>query len=178
MRNPKPPAKGPSLVPVFAAVVVIVVAALAVAVMQNQQDERTNAQESSSTTDPSSGESRPNPFADVDNSPKGSASTRPTLVDSAPAGLESDPTYVGAKALGQEGIELVKEATAARDAGDEDTYRKKGAIAKAKLETALERTTDWLMQLQDEYPNDRQVARIEREVERWGKALGKVRMIR
>lgn len=178
MPNPKPPAKGPSLVPVFAAVVVIVGAALAVAVLQNQEDEKASAQESPSPSTPAAGESGPNPFADIDNSPRSSASTRPTLVDTAPAGLESDVTYLKAKDLGQEGIALVREATAARDAGNEDAFRKKGAIAKAKLEKSLELTTDWLLELQDQYPNDRQVARIEREVTRWGKALGKVRMIR
>jgi hypothetical protein len=172
-----PPAKGPNLVPVFVAIVVVIGAALAVAVMQNQQD----AAQGAGSTEPDpvvDDTNRPNPFADIDNDPRGTASTRPALVDAAPAGLMDQAVFTRAKSIADEGMALVAEATAAREAGDEETYRTKGAVAKAKLETALEQTTDWILQLQDDYPNDRQVARITRETAKWDKALRKVRMIR
>ncbi|MEM9803513.1 MAG: hypothetical protein AAGA20_24560, partial [Planctomycetota bacterium] len=117
-------------------------------------------------------------FADIDNSPGGAAGTRPNLVDSAPAGLSGTPLYVEAKAIAAEGLALAKEATDARDNGDDETYKLKGAIAKAKLDTAFEKVSPWLLDIQEAYPNDRQVARIEREVERWNRALRDVRMIR
>ena len=172
-----PPAQGPHHVPGYVAIVVVIGAALAVAVMQKQEDEAP-AGVSADQTPAVDDSNRSNPFADIDNDPRGTASTRPALVDSAPAGLMENAVFTGAKAIADEGLALVAEATAARDAGDEATYQKKGAVAKAKLETALGRTTDWILQLQDDYPNDRQVARITRETEKWDKALRKVRMIR
>jgi len=176
MSNRSQPAKGPNLVPVFVAIVVIIGAALAVAVLQNKEDEAKANEPSSSA--PKEDASRPNPFADIDNSPTGGAGTRQTLDDTAPPGLMDTPTFVGAKALADEAIVLVAEAEKARGTGDEDTFQKKGAIAKAKLETAFERIADWVLDIQTKYPNDRQVARIDRETKKWDKALRKVRMIR
>ena len=171
----RPGPKGPSLLPVFVAIAAIVCAALAVAVMQNTQKEATAPEA------PESGGSATqenNPFSDVANDPGGRPSTRKTLVDSAPAGLADAPVFMAAKVLATDAKALVKEAKAARDAGDEETFQEKGRIARGKLETAFEKTTDWLMDLQERYPNDRQIARIEAEMLTWDRALKAVRKVR
>ena len=47
-----------------------------------------------------------------------------------------------------------------------------------KLELAFEKTADWIYDLQERYPNDRQVERIGREITTWDRALRKVRKVR
>ncbi len=174
MSNRKHPApKGPSLVPVFVAITVVVVAALAVAVMQNMDKESKAPDPAASDT----GAPTSNPFGDIDNDPKSLGGTRTTYVDTAPAGLMETPVYRAAKALADDGKALVKEAEAARAAGDEDTFQAKGRKAKDKLELAFEKTADWIMDLQDRYPNDRQLNRIEKERMSWDRALRKVRKV-
>ena len=101
-----------------------------------------------------------------------------TLSDLAPAGLLENPTFLAARAVAEEGVRLANEAQRARDAGDEAAFQKKGAVAKAKLDTAFERIADWLLEIQDLYPNDRQVAQVEREIQRWDRARKKVRVVR
>ena len=51
-------------------------------------------------------------------------------------------------------------------------------MAKAKLDTAFEQVADWLFEIQELYRGDRQVAKIEREIKRWDRALRKVRVVR
>ena len=172
------PSKGPSLLPVVAAIVAIVGAALAVAVANNDKGrDAPPAKAAPEAADPAGG-GAPNPFGDVDNSPAGMAGTRTLLTDSAPAGLLDTPTFVRARALADEGITLADEAQKARDAGDEATFQRKGAVAKAKLDTAFEQVADWLFEIQELYPGDRQVAKVEREIKRWDRALRKVRVVR
>lgn len=173
------PSKGPSLLPVVAAIVAIVGAALAVAVANNDKGrDAPPAEAAPKAADPAGGGGAPNPFGDIDNSPAGMAGTRTLLTDSAPAGLLDTPTFVRARALADEGITLADEAQKARDAGDEATFQRKGAVAKAKLDTAFEQVADWLFEIQELYPGDRQVAKVEREIKRWDRALRKVRVVR
>ncbi len=169
----RPAPKGPSLVPVFVAITVVVVAALSVAVMQNMAKESEAPDPAASNTAAPTG----NPFSDVDNDPKSLGGTRKTYVDTAPAGLMETPVFKAAKTLADDGKALVKEAEAARAAGDEDTFQTKGRKAKDKLELAFEKTADWIMDLQDRYPNDRQLNRIEKERMSWDSALRKVRKV-
>ena len=173
-RHPPTP-KGPNLVPVFAAVTVIVIAALAVAVMQNMDKEANDA-------DPSASEAGTrttvnNPFADIANDPTSRSSSGKTLVDTAPPGLMDNAVFRAAKALADDAKVLVKEAEAARKAGDEETFQTVGRRAKEQLELAFEKTGDWVLDLQDRYPNDRQVERIDREMMTWDRALRKVRKV-
>jgi len=48
----------------------------------------------------------------------------------------------------------------------------------ARVDTAFEQVADWLFEIQELYPNDRQVAKVEREIKRWDRALRKVRVVR
>ena len=173
------PQKGINLAPVLLLIVGIVGAALAVAVATKKD------KEGGATATPApkqeagpSAPSAPNPFGDIDNSPGGAAGTRKVLTNTAPPGLLEDPTYLAASVIANMGVTLANEAKAARDAGDEATFQKKGAVAKAKLDTAFERVADWLLEIQDLYPNDRQVAQVEREIQRWDRARRKVRVVR
>ncbi|MEM9380467.1 MAG: hypothetical protein AAGB93_11010 [Planctomycetota bacterium] len=169
----RPESKGPSLAPVFLAVIAILGAALTVAAMQNKQDKASSATEVQEDAPQGS-----NPFSDIDNEPRRVGGSRAKLVDSAPAGLAETPLYRAAKVLADDAKALVAEAEAARKAGDETTYQEKGRAAREKLETAYEKTSDWLIDLQERYPDDRQVARIEREMITWDRALRKVRKVR
>jgi len=177
------PSKGPSLLPVVVLIVAVIGAALAVAVANN--DKKGDAAQTPSANDASppagsagGGAPATNPFGDIDNSPAGMAGTRTLLTSSAPEGLLQNPTYVAAMRIAEEGITLANEAQKARDAGDEATFQKKGAVAKARLDTAFEQVADWLFEIQELYPNDRQVAKVEREIKRWDRALRKVRVVR
>ncbi|MEM6675853.1 MAG: hypothetical protein AAF726_23590 [Planctomycetota bacterium] len=172
----RPAPKGPNLAPVFLAVIAILGAALAVAVMQNKQDQA--AEKESAAEAAEEVQQQNNPFADIDNEPRRVGGSRERLVDSAPASLADTPLYRAAKVLADDAKALVAEAEAARKAGDEDTFQDKGRAAREKLETAYEKTSDWLIDLQERYPDDRQVARIEREMLTWDRALRKVRKVR
>ena len=157
----RPAPKGPNLAPVFLAVLAILGAALAVAVMQNKQDQAAEKESAAEAAEP-----------------RRVGGSRARLVDSAPEGLADTPLYRAAKVLADDAKALVAEAEAARKAGDEDTFQEKGRAAREKLETAYEKTSDWLIDLQERYPDDRQVARIEREMLTWDRALRKVRKVR
>ena len=82
---------------------------------------------------------------------------RTKLVDAAPPGLADTPLYVAAKSLADEAKELVRTAQKARDAGDEATFQEQGALAKEKLETAYGKIADWLVGIEDQYPDDQNV---------------------
>lgn len=120
--------------------------------------------------------SGPSPFADVDLKLPGG--DRAKMVDASPPGLMESAEFKEAAAFGQEGLDLMKAAFAADKAGDIDTYREKGLAAKAKLILAMEASTDWWMDLNEKYPNDRQIKLIARQREKWSRALSKVRKIK
>lgn len=175
------PQEGINFAPVLFLSVGIIAAAFAVAVASNKNKKGgsdPSAPAAASSTAPAPASSAPNPFSDIDNSPSGTAGTRKTLSDVAPAGLLENPTFLAARAIADQGVQLANEAQKAREAGDEATFQQKGAVAKAKLDTAFERIADWLLEIQDLYPNDRQVAKVEREVQRWDRARKKVRVVR
>jgi|GEM_PF-3527273 len=176
------PQQGINFAPVLFLIVGILCAAFAVAVASNKNKKKKGSTQAAPAAAPSSApapaSNSTNPFADIDNSPSGTAGTRKTLSDLAPAGLLENPTFLAARAVAEEGVRLANEAQRARDAGDEAAFQKKGAVAKAKLDTAFERIADWLLEIQDLYPNDRQVAQVEREIQRWDRARKKVRVVR
>ncbi len=173
------PQEGINFAPALFLTVGIIAAAFAVAVASNKNKKGGSdplAPAAAPASAPASSAS--NPFSDIDNSPSGTAGTRKTLSDVAPAGLLENPTFLAARAIADQGVQLANEAQKARDAGDEAAFQQKGAVAKAKLDTAFERIADWLLEIQDLYPNDRQVAKVEREVQRWDRARKKVRVVR
>ena len=175
------PQQGINLAPIAFLIVGILGAAFAVAVASNldkKGKEERSAPAPAAAPEAAPGSSSPNPFSDIDNSPSGTAGTRKTLSDLAPAGLLENPTFLAARAIADQGVQLANEAQKAREAGDEAAFQKKGAVAKAKLDTAFERIAYWLLEIQDLYPNDRQVAKVEREVQRWDRARKKVRVVR
>ncbi len=177
-RTSQRPQQGISLLPVALLIVGILAAALAVAVVTNKNNKKKAAAQSApAATITETAPSAHNPFADIDNSPGGTAGTRTVLSNRAPAGLLQNPDYIAACALAAEGVALVNEAEKARNAGDEDTFQRKGAVGRAKLDVAFERIADWMLEIQDLYPNDRQVDKVEREVQRWDRARKKVRKV-
>lgn len=161
--------------PVFLAIAVLVGGALVVAVMQNKKkdkEEKAAAAELSVEAPQTS-----NPFADRDNDPKARDGSKIGTKNTAPEGLEETPLWVDAKAKAEKGMALVKEAIAARNKGDEETYRSKGLEGYDLLDEALLNTGDWLVALLEQHPGDRQVSRIERHRSRWGDSYKKVRKI-
>ena len=162
------------MAPVFIAIAVLVGGALAVAVLQNKNKEK----EAETSTAPAADEPQTsNPFADRDNSPKARDGSKIGTKNTAPEGLDQTPLWVDAKAKADKGIALVKEALAARRNGDEDTFRTKGLEGQELLDDALLHTGDWLIDLLDKHPDDRQVSRLERLRSKWGDSYKKVRKI-
>ena len=178
-RTSQRPQKGISLLPVVFLVVGMLAAVMAVAVAPNKNKKKKEAAAqgapAAATTETSP--SSYNPFSDIDNSPGGAAGTRTSRTNRAPAGLLQSSDYLAACALAAEGIALVNEAEKARKVGDEDAFQRKGASGRAKLDVAFERVADWVLAIQDLYPNDRQVAKVERELQRWDRARKKVRKV-
>ncbi|QDV04527.1 hypothetical protein Poly30_00180 [Planctomycetes bacterium Poly30] len=165
------------MVPVFAAIGLLVVGALVVAVMQNKKKNEEAAAAAQAAERAVVKEQTSNPFADRDNDPKARDGSKIGTQNTAPEGLAETKLWVDAKVLGDAGIALVKEATAALNQGDEETYRTKGIEARDKLDEALLQTGDWIIDLLANHPNDRQVDRLSRERGRWQDHIKKVRKI-
>lgn len=163
------------------AIIVVLIAAVAgfLALSSAKDDAEGGADSSGSGGADSSGsggaaapaDAGSDPFADLD--PVEAPKTYER--DTAPAGLLENPDYVRAVALAEDGIALVNEALEARDAGDEDAYKAKANEGRDKIFEAKALTTDWLMELQDKYPKDRQVRKIETSRRSWDRALKKVK---
>lgn len=121
-----------------------------------------------------------NPFADLPDVPIGRPGSRSKslLVDTAPPGLKETPLFKAAKTIADKGRALAKEAKDARAAGNEELFRTKGLEARENLELAFSKVGDWMIELGDKYPNDRQVDRLSKELESWDKSLRIVRKIR
>ncbi len=162
------------MAPVFLAMIVLVGGALVVAVMQNKNEEKEAAAAAAQAAEPVQ---TSNPFADRDNDPKARDGSKIGTKNTAPEGLDQTPLWVDAKVKADQGMALVKEASAARNKGDEEAFRAKGIQGRDLLDEALLNTGDWLISLQEMHPDDRQVARIERLRAKWGDAYKKVRKI-
>ncbi len=163
------------MMPVFVAMAVLVGGALLVAVMQNKDKDKKAA---AAAAQPAETPQASNPFADRDNDPKGRDGSKIGTQNTAPEGLAETPIWADSKVMADKGMALVKEAIAARNKGDEETFKKKGIEGRDLIDEALMNTGDWLIDLQEQHPNDRQVDRIGRHRIRWGDALKKVRKIK
>ncbi len=169
--------QGPNMMPVILAMAVLVGGALLVAVMQNKKKDQEAAAAKTATEQKAAADDAPSPFGDRDNSPKTRDGGRMAMKNTAPAGLAETALWVEAKKLGDRGIELVKEATKARKAGDEETFRTKGLEGRELLEEAVLNTGDWIIDLDMAHPGDRQVDKLSRERGRWQDHMKKVRKI-
>lgn len=166
-RRSAPPA-GPNMTPVLIAIVAIVAVVGFLAVSSKGKDDTTEPEvEGIEGTPMGEGD----PFAHVGDV----APPPPRTTNDAPPGLLEDATYQRALVLAQDGIALVDAAIEARNGGDEETYLEKARAGRDKLFEAKESTTDWLMDLQDKFPKDRQVKQIEQSRRSWDKALKKVK---
>lgn len=165
------------MAPVFLAIGALVIGALVVAVMQNKKKSEEAAAAAQTVQKKASDEPTANPFGDRDNDPKARDGSKFGTKDTAPPGLAETDIWLNAKKLGDEGLMLVKEAIAARNKGDEETYRTKGREGHDKLDEAVMQTGDWLIELMSEHPDDRQVERLGRERGRWQDHMKKVRKI-
>ena len=163
------------MAPVFLAMAVLVGGALVVAVMQNKNKEKKAA---AAAAAPAEIPQTSNPFADRDNDPKARDGSKIGTKNTAPEGLAETPLWADSKVMADKGMALVKEAVAARNKGDEEGYRAKGLEAQELLDEAMMNTGDWLIGLQEQHPNDRQVDRIGRQRVLWGNAMNKVRKIK
>ena len=162
------------MAPVFLAVGVMVAGAVFVAAKQSQADKK----EAAETAEPAVEPQKNNPFADRDNSPPARGERASSMKNTAPPGLMEEPIWVNAKVLGDKGMKLVKEAQAARKAGDEDAYQKKGYEGRELLDQALMATGDWLIDLSEAHPNDRTVNGIAEMRFRWAKEQNKMRKVK
>ena len=119
-----------------------------------------------------------NPFADLDDSRVQLPSAGRKMKDISPPGLMETELFVRAKQLAEDGQALAKRAFAARDSGDKETFRELGLQAREKLFEATALTVDWWIELNEMYPNDRQVEQISRVRSRWDRSFNQLRVIR
>lgn len=174
--TPRPRSEPQSISMAPVAIIVVVIAAVAGFLAMNS-----SADEGDGGSDPSGadGAAAPadaggvDPFADLDPV----APPEPRVTNTAPAGLLENADYKRAQALGEEGVQLVTEALALQEKGDDEGFKTKAVEGRDKLFEALGLTTDWLMDLQDRYPKDRQVKQVETARKAWQRALGKVRHV-
>ena len=119
-----------------------------------------------------------NPFADLDDSRVQVPSAGRKMKDISPPGLMETELFVRAKQLAEDGQELAKEAFAARDSGDKERFRELGLQAREKLFEATALTADWWIELNEKYPDDRQIEKISRVRSRWDRSFNQLRVIR
>ena len=119
-----------------------------------------------------------NPFADLDDSRVQVPSAGRKMKDISPPGLMETELFVRAKQLAEDGQALAKRAFAARDSGDKETFRELGLQAREKLFEATALTADWWIELNETYPNDRQIEKISRVRSRWDRSFNQLRVIR
>lgn len=88
----------------------------------------------------------------------------------------SDPDWVAAKALAEQGYALAKESKDAETAGDTELYQSKAGEALAKFDKALEDTAVWEETLVGAHGDgDKFVAQIVKTRTRWFNQLRKLR---
>ncbi len=119
-----------------------------------------------------------NPFADLDDSRVQLPSAGRKMKDISPPGLMETELFLRAKKLAEDGQELAKEAFAARDSGDKERFRSIGLQAREKLFEATALTADWWIELNETYPNDRQIEKISRVRSRWDRSFNQLRVIK
>lgn len=119
-----------------------------------------------------------NPFADLDDSRVQVPSVGRKMKDISPPGLMETELFVRAKQLAEDGQELAKEAFAARDSGDKERFREIGLQARDKLFEATALTADWWIELNERYPDDRQIEKISRVRSRWDRSFNQLRVIK
>ena len=172
-------AAAPSLLPVFATIGVVVVAAMAVAVMSSPKEEPADTTPTDEPTAEETNAAFNNAFGDVDTSPSArSRSGRVAMQNRAPAGIAEAAAFQQGRALAAEAKELYAAALAAQKAGDETTYREKAIAARDKYDEAMFVTADWEIDLLDKYgSDDRQVAKIGKEIDTWRKQMNKIRKV-
>lgn len=155
--------------------VVLVGGVLAVMNMSQAQERGTTPDPVAPSDDDGASGAGSDPFGDVEIQLPGAGRR---LQDLAPAGLRETPTFAAAEVKADEAMALVDQAYAAQADGDTARFRELGLRAKEMLEEATESTTDWWLELDMKYPNDRQVEQISRVRAKWGKALKRVRVIK
>lgn len=114
------------------------------------------------------------PFADLDPIDP----FRSRSVSSAPSGIIDDPLNVRANALAKEGLALIDAAFEAREGGDKKLFLRLATTGREKLFEAKATTSEWLIDLQEQYPGDPQLRRIERQRSSWDRALKRVKRLR
>lgn len=173
MAQRRPPAdNGPNMTPVLIVVAAIVAVVGFLAVSGNDKNAQADEPEVKGIEGTPAGSG--DPFADVpDVEPP-----RPRTVNTAPPGLLDNADYVRACEIAREGIGIIDGAVKLRNGGDEEGYQARAREGKAKLVQAKEMTTDWLMDLQDKYPGDRQLRQIENERRKWDKKLKLVKNLK
>lgn len=119
-----------------------------------------------------------NPFADLDDSRVQLPSAGRKMKDISPPGLMETELFVRAKLLAEDGQALAKRAFAARDSGDKEAFRELGLQAREKLFEATALTADWWIDLNETYPNDRQIEKISRVRSRWDRSFNQLRVIK
>lgn len=119
-----------------------------------------------------------NPFADLDDSRVQVPSAGRKMRDISPPGLMETELFTRAKQLAEDGQALAEEAFAARDSGDKERFRELGLQAREKLFEATALTADWWIELNEAYPNDRQIERISRVRSRWDRSFNQLRVIK
>lgn len=146
---------------------------IGIAVLGKSKDKEAKAEDKAMESATDATQQTSNPFADVDI--KTPTSTRKNTKNLAPPGLDLSPRWVEAAAMAQEGVALVDAAVSARDAGDEEEYKKLGIEGREKIFEAQGKATDFYIEQSTLYPEDRQVESLSRKMKPWGKALKKVR---
>ncbi|MEL6713599.1 MAG: hypothetical protein AAFP86_07490 [Planctomycetota bacterium] len=159
----------PSSAPVVIALVAIASVVLFIA-LTDTPEERGPAQPAES---PAAADG-PDPFADVELELPRAGRSFP----SAPEGVADHPDNLRARELARRGIALVESAFEARDAGDEELFLERATAGRDKLFEAKSMTSEWLLDLQERFPYDPQVRKIERQRTSWDRALKRVRHLR
>ena len=175
--RPQPRSSGISLAPVFA-ILGLVLLVGGVIMLSNLEGSKGAAP--ASTAQPAGPEKKDwvNPFADLDDSRVQVPSAGRKMKDISPPGLMETELFVRAKQLAEDGQELAKEAFAARDSGDKERFRELGLQAREKLFEATALTADWWIELNEKYPDDRQIEKISRVRSRWDRSFNQLRVIR
>lgn len=171
---PRKSSSSPSMAPVIAIVGVIALVAIGFGLLQKQDDADSNA-EAGATKKSAADSPTGNPFSDVAIETPGQ--DRKKRLHLAPAGLDQTPVWIEAKAMADQGKRLVEKALAAKEKGDEETYREDGLRGGELLEEARATCVDWWIDKYAEYPGDVQLERMSREMKSWTKARKKVRFL-
>ena len=171
-RPPAAPAKGgsPQLM-ALGLLAVIVAGVLGIVLIRGSRNQ----------TDETPPKPAANPFADLPpDLPPGksapSASGAGSDAGSSPFGDVSsplaDPLWLGAKRKAEDALGLIKEAVAARNAGDAALALRKGKEAQSLLDEALEATSQWEQDLETRLGPDNSIfKRVQKATSGWRREL-------